>query len=124
MKVATLPIGYADGVDRKLSNKEKFFLEKYKVCIKDLLNHEVFKNISKAKTYHEHEFYYNEYHGIIDLLCIYDDHVDIIDYKLSDISKEEYVRQLNIYKEYVSSKTNKQINCYLLSILRKEIKEI
>ena len=95
-----------------------------KNIIKDLLNHEIFKNISKAKTYHEHEFYYNEYHGIIDLLCIYDDHVDIIDYKLSDISKEEYVRQLNIYKEYVSSKTNKQINCYLLSILRKEIKEI
>ena len=26
----------------------------------DKLN-EIFKNISKAKTYHEHEFYYNEY---------------------------------------------------------------
>lgn len=95
-----------------------------KDTIKELLSHEIFKNISKANTYHEHEFYYNEYHGIIDLLCIYDNHIDIIDYKLSDISKEEYVRQLNIYKEYVSSKSNLKINCYLLSILRKEIKEI
>ena len=95
-----------------------------KDIIKELLTHDIFKNIKKAKTYHEHEFYYNEYHGIIDLLCIYDDHIDIIDYKLSDIDKEEYIRQLNIYKEYVSSKSDLKINCYLLSILKKEIKEI
>ena len=88
------------------------------------MTHDIFKNIKNAKTYHEHEFYYNEYHGIIDLLCIYDDHIDIIDYKLSDIDKEEYIRQLNIYKEYVSSKSDLKINCYLLSILKKEIKEI
>ena len=95
-----------------------------KDIIKELLTHDIFKNIKNAKTYHEHEFYYNEYHGIIDLLCIYDDHIDIIDYKLSDIDKEEYIRQLNIYKEYVSSKSDLKINCYLLSILKKEIKEI
>ena len=95
-----------------------------KEIIKTLLKHDIFKNISKAKTYHEYEFYYNEYHGIIDLLCVYDDHIDIIDYKLSDINKEEYVRQLSIYKEYVASISNLPINCYLLSILRKEIKQV
>ena len=95
-----------------------------KDIIKELLKHDIFKNIGKAKTYHEHEFYYNEYHGIIDLLCVYDDHIDIIDYKLSDINKEEYVRQLSIYKEYVSSISSLPINCYLLSILRKEIKQV
>lgn len=93
-----------------------------------LLKHEVFNDISKAKTYHEHEFYYendNEsYHGIIDLLVEYDDHIDIIDYKLSSTNSSEYIRQLSIYKQYALSITNKPVNCYLLSILKQSIVKI
>ena len=95
-----------------------------KNTLAQLLKHPVFANIKNAKTFHEHEFYYNEYHGIIDLFCVYDDHIDIIDYKLSNVDSEEYIRQLNIYKEYISSKSDLKVNCYLLSILRKEIKQV
>ncbi len=92
--------------------------------IKDILKTEVFINIKNAKTYHEHEFYFENYHGIIDLLCIYDDHIDIIDYKLANTDSVEYVRQLSIYKSYVEANMNLKVNCYLLSILKAEIIKI
>ncbi|MBE6137284.1 MAG: hypothetical protein E7176_02690 [Erysipelotrichaceae bacterium] len=99
-----------------------------KDTINKVLSHDIFKSISNAKTYHEHEFYFNkdndEYHGIIDLLVVYDDHVDIIDYKLSNVDSPEYIRQLGIYKEYVKSKWDKDINIYLLSILKAEITKL
>ena len=84
--------------------------------------------MKKAKSYHEYEFYYSndnkEYHGIIDLLMVYDDHIDIIDYKLSKIDSPEYIRQLSIYKEYIKSKYDKEINVYLLSILKASITKL
>ncbi len=95
-----------------------------KVCLKKILKLDVFKNIAFSKTYHEYEFYYKDYHGIIDLFCVYDDHVDIIDYKLSNTEAKEYLRQLAIYKEYIEANTNKQVNCYLLSILKQEVRKI
>ena len=99
-----------------------------KNVISNILDNEIFKNINKAKALHEYEFYYEndlkEYHGIIDLLVIYDDRIDIIDYKLSNVDSSEYIRQLGIYKEYIQSRTNKPINVYLLSILKSEIKKL
>ncbi len=99
-----------------------------KNIISKVLANPLFENIKEAKTFKEHEFkfvYENSlYNGIIDLLVVYNDHIDIIDYKLSDINKSEYERQLKLYKEYVKSKSDLRINCYLLSILKNEIKEV
>lgn len=99
-----------------------------KDSLKDILALDIFKNIKEAKTYHELEFYFKDnldnYHGVIDLLVIYEDHIDIIDYKLSNLDSEEYKRQLSIYKKYVKSISNLDINLYLLSILKKEVKKI
>ncbi len=95
-----------------------------KDVLKKVLSTSAFQNIKYAKTYHEHEFYFDQYHGIIDLLCIYEDHIDIIDYKLSNTSSEEYLRQLGIYKLYVEKHSNKPVSCYLLSILKQEIKKV
>ncbi len=96
--------------------------------LRTILTHPIFQNISLAKTYHEHEFYYTknqeEYHGIIDLLAVYDDYIDIIDYKLYNLDSEEYIRQLKVYKEYVALKYNKNINVYLLSLIKKEIQKL
>ena len=96
--------------------------------IDDMLNLELFQNIHKAKIYQEYEFIYQqdnqEYHGIIDLMLEYDDHIDIIDYKLSDITDYNYVKQLNGYKNYIKTKTNKTIHLYLFSILQTSIKEL
>ncbi len=96
--------------------------------ISAILSNSIFKDISKAETYHEYEFKFikdNEvYNGIIDLLVVYSDHIDIIDYKLSNTESSEYVRQLKIYKEFIETKSDLKINCYLLSLLKNEIKEV
>lgn len=101
--------------------------EDYDIISKVLTN-DLFKNIGEAKTYHEHEFYIDlnnkSYHGIIDLLVIYDDHIDIIDYKLKNINHAEYDRQLGIYKDYVASRSNLPIRCYLLSLLENKSREV
>ena len=98
--------------------------------IDKVLNNKIMKDLSKAKTYHEHEFIFEDkntketFHGIIDLLAVYPDHVDIIDYKLFHINDKAYDRQLSIYKRYVKSIINLPINCYLLSLANNEIREV
>jgi hypothetical protein len=54
----------------------------------------------------------------------YDDHIDIIDYKLKNTVDENYIKQLNGYKEYINSISNKPVNTYLYSIIDEEIKEV
>ncbi len=96
--------------------------------IETLLHHELMKNLNQAKIYKELEFMYDKddtlYHGIIDLMIEYDDYVNIIDYKLKDVSSEEYIKQLKGYRDYISTKIDKPINLYLYSIIEGEIKEI
>ena len=85
-------------------------------------------NINNANIYKEYEFMYEkdntEYHGIIDLLLEYEDHIDIIDYKLNNIKDENYLKQLNGYKEYISTISNKPINIYLYSIISETIEKL
>ena len=59
-----------------------------------------------------------------DLLVIYDDYIDIIDYKLKNFDDEAYDRQLGLYKAYVKSKTNKPVKCHLLSIIDAKSREV
>lgn len=96
--------------------------------IKKLLDSYIMKDLDKAKIYKELEFIYTnksiEYHGIIDLMIEYDDHINIIDYKLKDITSSDYINQLKGYKEYIATKSNKKINLYLYSIIDGFIKEI
>ena len=99
-----------------------------KELIRNILTNDIFKNIRNGKCYQEYEFYFDDeidsYHGIIDLFVEYDDHIDLIDYKLSNVDKEEYINQLSVYKKFISSRWNKKINVYLLSVLKNELKEI
>lgn len=95
--------------------------------LKKFLSNDLFKNIKNAKIYKEYEFFYDngtEYHGIIDLMLEYEDHVDIIDYKLKNINDENYVSQLNGYKNYIANKLNKITNIYLYSVLEGCLKNI
>ena len=88
--------------------------------INNFLNHDEVANIKNSKIYKEYEFMYeknnNTYHGIIDLMLVYDDHIDIIDYKLSSIDDKNYDKQLKGYKNYIKEKTNLPISMYLYSI--------
>ena len=75
--------------------------------------------------YKEYEFIYTkdnkEYHGIIDLLLEYNDHIKIIDYKLKNTTDKAYLEQLKVYKEYISSKLNKPVSTYLYSIIDEKL---
>ena len=96
--------------------------------IKKLLTSELMKNIQDGKIYKELEFVYTkdkiEYHGIIDLMVEYNNYIDIIDYKLSNVDSPEYIEQLKGYREYVMTKTGKPVNLYLYSIITGEIKNV
>ena len=103
--------------NQEINLENKFYQEK----ITKFLKSDVLKNIKEAKIYKEYEFMYikddTKYHGIIDLMLEYDDHIDIIDYKLKNVEDDRYLKQLNGYKEFVATKTNKVINLYLYSIV-------
>ena len=96
--------------------------------INKFLSNPLLSNINNANIYKEYEFIYEqnniEYHGIIDLLLEYNDHIDIIDYKLNNIKDENYLKQLNGYKEYISTISNKPINIYLYSIISETIEKL
>lgn len=102
--------------------------ENEKAIITSVLSNEIFTNIKNGKAYHEYEFYYendnDEIHGIIDLFIEYEDYIDIIDYKLSNVDSEEYINQLECYRDFIRTKTNKPVNIYLLSLMKNEIKKL
>ena len=106
------------------TNIDSFYKEK----INKLLDQELLKNIKNANIYKEYEFIEennNEtYHGIIDLMLEYKDHIDIIDYKLKNIEDDAYKEQLNGYKKYIEKITQKKVNTYLYSIMDNIMKNI
>lgn len=99
----------------------------YKEKINNFLNQDLLKNIKEANIYKEYEFISENnsetYHGIIDLMLEYSDHIDIIDYKLKNIEYNAYQEQLNGYKNYIEKKFNKKTNIYLYSIMDNIIKK-
>ena len=88
----------------------------------------IFDNVNEANIFHEYEIIYTlnntKYHGVIDLMLEYPSHIDIIDYKLSDVTDINYISQLNGYKEYISSITKKPVNVYLYSIINEKISSL
>lgn len=99
-----------------------------KVIVRKFLKSDLLKNIGMASVYKEYEFIYEEdnmkYHGIIDLMLEYDDHIDIIDYKLKNTKDSYYNKQIAGYKNYISSKTDKVVNTYLYSLIEGIVYEI
>ena len=100
----------------------------YKEKINNFLNQDLLKNIKDANIYKEYEFISEKnnetYHGIIDLMLEYNDHIDIIDYKLKNIEDNAYQEQLNGYKNYIENKLNKKTYIYLYSILENRVEEV
>ena len=94
--------------------------------IQGVLSLPLFEKAGEAKVYHEYAFYDedNDLNGIIDLLLVYPDHIDLVDFKTSNIEDEAYVKQLDSYSEYLKKVFNKPIKRYLLSIVGQTFKEI
>ena len=53
------------------------------------------------------------YHGIIDLILETRDLIKIVDFKLKNVSDEEYNKQLRGYKKYIIKLINKPVKTYL-----------
>ena len=124
MKYGTLiheTLEYIDFKNYDESNiEDKYIREK----VSNFMNSDLMKDISNSNIYKEYEFVYEKdntsYHGVIDLMIEYNDHIDIIDYKLKNIDDENYINQLNGYKDYISSISDKKVNLYLYSLLNSE----
>ena len=128
--------------NNKLISKEDLKSIEYGTKIHQILEYEDFKNSNNElilnlkkqidndfiNIYHEYEFTYNIdkniYHGKIDLLIEYEKYIYIIDYKLKNITDNEYLNQLLGYKNYLKKITNKNIKTYLYSIINNELKEV
>lgn len=99
-----------------------------KSILENLLKNDIFKNINNAEIYQEYEFIddneTSEKTGVIDLMLEYNDHIDIIDYKLKNVADNAYKKQLNGYKEYIKNKTHKQVDTYLYSLLDRTLTKI
>lgn len=113
-------------IDFKNPELNKLTITEYeKNLIISFLNQPLLANIKEANILKEYEFYTNdEKHGIIDLILEYNDHIDIIDYKLKHIEDNDYLNQLEGYYQYIKNKTNKKVNIYLYSIIDKRLKQI
>jgi ATP-dependent helicase/nuclease subunit A len=100
--------------------------EKLRNYVKRALGVSLFENVKNSELRHEFDFYdeKNNIHGIIDCLIIKDDRIDIIDFKLKNIDKEAYVKQLAAYKSYIEKISTKPIRTFLLSVIDAKVEEI
>lgn len=118
-------LDYGTKIHEMLEGTDFKRVENPNIYVKHLLDTFDFQ---EASIYQELEFVFTyqnrEYHGIIDLMLEYDREIKIIDYKLKNIDDEAYIRQLNVYYEYVKSISDKEINLYLYSIMDNQVKEI
>ena len=114
--------------DFKQPNYEKIDDLNVRKMLERLAKSLLMERVDEAKVYQEYEFDDEEdgleLHGIIDLMLVYEDHIDIIDYKLSNIFDRAYDEQLKGYYHYVSKNTDKEIRLYLYSLLSGEFREV
>ena len=57
-------------------------------------------------------------------MLVYHDHIDIIDYKTKNIDDDAYIEQLNVYRNFIKSVSDLQVNMYLYSIIDSTYKKI
>lgn len=100
--------------------------EKERNLIKTFLSQSIFDNAKDAKILHEYKFFdaLNNVSGVIDLLMVYNDHIDIVDFKLSHVEDSEYEKQLGIYEKYISQLSKLPIHTYVTGITSGRIKKI
>jgi len=80
------------------------------------------------QVYKEYEFAYLQEtvlrHGVIDLIVELSDRVCVVDYKLKDINKSHYEKQVKGYVEYLQGVFDKPIEAYLYSIIDGKYRQV
>ena len=114
---------YYDFENKDIELEDLNFMFK-KIVSSPLFEKYIYTKKGKVSIYKEHEFMYNNYNGIIDLLLEYDDEYVIIDYKLSNIDDTSYDKQVRGYMDYVHSITNKNVKGFLYSLYKGTYREV
>lgn len=113
-------------VHTSLEEMELSDFEKKK--INAFFNQAFFKNLKGPKFYPELEFIEEmndeKIHGIIDLLIVDLDQVYVVDYKLKNIEKVSYEKQVKGYMNIVKQKMNLSVTGILYSLLDETYLEI
>lgn len=105
---------------------EKKYSDIVLTCAKNY--HKFYNSYTNVKTYKEFEYYYKKddiiYTGVIDRLNVYDDYIELIDYKVSTLdattTKDIYSSQIAMYKEAVKSIFKKDVKAKIF-LLTKDI---
>ncbi len=94
----------------------------------NFLNLFIFKNKELNNYYREYAFTYSlddtTYNGIIDLVVETPSNIYIIDYKMKHVNDPNYIKQLSIYYQYITSKSDKPVSVYLYSFIDEKLNEI
>lgn len=100
--------------------------DKERILLSRFLSNDLFKNSGEAKVLHEYKFFdeVNNVSGVIDMLLIYKDHIDIVDFKLSHVDDIAYEKQLGKYKKYILQLSNLPIHTYVTGIMSGNVKKI
>jgi ATP-dependent helicase/nuclease subunit A len=113
-------------IDDQLS--ELMIESSLKEMIKDFFAHPFTQSLLSGTFISEYQFVDKEdtliKRGIIDLLVVTEDHFVIIDYKLSNTNKDEYISQLQTYITYLQKTFNKPAKAYLYSLVNRTFHEV
>lgn len=111
-------------LDFKNPNLDFIKNEYIKEKIEHFLNNPLLKNIEEATIYQEFPIFENNAKGIIDLFLVYEEHIDLIDYKLKNVSDPSYITQVKAYQTYLEESFEKPVNGYLYSIFEEKLIEV
>lgn len=96
-----------------------------KRIIDDFFHSSFYESLRKGECFQEYRYYDDMgQEGIIDLLCVFQEEVWIVDFKTSSLEKEAYLSQLAMYRTYIENVMKKPCRCFLYSLLKMEWKEI
>lgn len=96
-----------------------------KRIIDDFFHSSFYESLRKGECFQEYRYYDDMgQEGIIDLLCVFQEEVWIVDFKTSSLEKEAYFSQLAMYRAYIESVMKKPCRCFLYSLLKRKWKEI
>ena len=86
----------------------------------------IFLDAYKGKRYCEYSYIdpRDGKQGSIDMFIVYDDHIDLFDYKSNNIDDPSYDKQVLAYSSYLESSFNKRVDSYLLSISKCKLRKI
>ena len=98
----------------------------YQNIVKRFLQSPLMERVSQGEVYQEYAYFDSSTHtqGVIDLMIIYDDDIDIIDYKTKNLDDEAYLIQLQTYANYIAQTFHKKVNAYLYALLTGEYKKV